>query len=571
MPSPTQIDERTCDMTTTNDVITWQPPAPGSWELETVHVTGPQPLLFQRLAVEAFEGGSLDFAQRYGLPIESFRVAFVNDHCYMQMRGVGEPEPKAGKVASAPPDLLIKVLSRVHPAFRRRTRTARSVLAERTWVDEREQWFSTWRAEMMAANRSLQSEPISEFDDDALIDHLRRASDHLVRAITLHFRLIPVTDLPVGRLLVACRAWGIDDGATLALMAGNSPASTASAAMVMRIAAACRAAGVRPASLDDIRAASDEAAAALDTYLDDRGWRVVTQYSPAGLSLHELPNVVISAVVAALDHGDRSEAAPDVDGVRSRVPAGERTRFDELLADARAGYGARDDNVTLTFLWPSGLVRRALLEAGDRLVARGTIGHRDLVMTLDLDELRSALAATADDAAHWRDLARRRQDRMDAARASAAPLSLGPPVGAPPDFSLLPAPMAEVTAAVMSMLMLETAHDGQTAWTGRGTGLGTVTYTGRACVAADAEAALTTLQPGDVLIVPHTTPAYEVILPIAGAVVTDHGGLTSHAALVSRELGLPAVLGVVAATATIAHGSTVVVDPVAGTVRVATV
>ena len=65
-----------------------------------------------------------------------------------------------------------------------------------------------------------------------------------------------------------------------------------------------------------------------------------------------------------------------------------------------------------------------------------------------------------------------------------------------------------------------------------------------------------------------TTPAYEAIMAIAGAVVTEHGGLASHTALVAREQGIPAVVGVAGATATISSGAHVVVDPAAGRVTV---
>jgi pyruvate,water dikinase len=323
--------------------------------------------------------------------------------------------------------------------------------------------------------------------------------------------------------------------------------------------------------LEDIRHASPEADAALQAYLDDRGWRVVTQYSPRGLTLHELPNVVVAAVLAAADdpQGERQANVADAGAVRAKVPTAEQARFDALLAEARAGYGTRDDNVTLTFLWPSGLLRRAMLEVGRRLAERGTIEAIGHVMTLELDEMKAALAAAADEQATWRGLAAARQASMDAADAASAPLVLGPAVAPPPDFSLLPPAMADVTAAVMSMLMLETAHDGAAAWTGAGTGIGAHPFVGRACVATDPEEALARLEPGDVLVTTHTTPAYEAILPIVGAVVTDHGGLTSHAALVSRELGLPAVLGVVGATTTIPDGAMVTVDPIAGRVTIA--
>ena len=55
-------------------------------------------------------------------------------------------------------------------------------------------------------------------------------------------------------------------------------------------------------------------------------------------------------------------------------------------------------------------------------------------------------------------------------------------------------------------------------------------------------------------------------MPVAGALVTDHGGLMSHAALVCREYGIPAVIGVTAATTHIPDGATVTVDPAAGLV-----
>jgi pyruvate,water dikinase len=105
-------------------------------------------------------------------------------------------------------------------------------------------------------------------------------------------------------------------------------------------------------------------------------------------------------------------------------------------------------------------------------------------------------------------------------------------------------------------------------WTGDGIGVGTEPYTGRACVAASPEEALAKLEPGDVLVAIMTTPAYEAVLPIAGAVVTEHGGLISHTALMARELGLPAVVGVAGATTAIPDGAKVEVDPATGQVRI---
>jgi pyruvate,water dikinase len=70
-----------------------------------------------------------------------------------------------------------------------------------------------------------------------------------------------------------------------------------------------------------------------------------------------------------------------------------------------------------------------------------------------------------------------------------------------------------------------------------------------------------------VLVVRATSPAFNAVLAVAGAVVTSHGGALSHAAVLARELGIPAVVGAPGAL-DIADGATVTVDPVLGRVAV---
>ncbi len=74
------------------------------------------------------------------------------------------------------------------------------------------------------------------------------------------------------------------------------------------------------------------------------------------------------------------------------------------------------------------------------------------------------------------------------------------------------------------------------------------------------------VRPGDVLVCPFTDPAWTPLLRMAAGVVTETGGVLSHAAIVARERRIPAVLGVVGATATIPDGSIVRVDGSNGTV-----
>lgn len=74
------------------------------------------------------------------------------------------------------------------------------------------------------------------------------------------------------------------------------------------------------------------------------------------------------------------------------------------------------------------------------------------------------------------------------------------------------------------------------------------------------------LEPGEILVAPMTTPDWVPFMRRAGAIVTDTGGSTSHAAIVSRELGLPCVVGTRKATTTLRTGQRVTVDGKAGVV-----
>lgn len=75
------------------------------------------------------------------------------------------------------------------------------------------------------------------------------------------------------------------------------------------------------------------------------------------------------------------------------------------------------------------------------------------------------------------------------------------------------------------------------------------------------------LRAGEVLVAPNTTPDWVPVMRRAVGIVTDAGGMTSHAAIVSRELGIPSVVGTRDATVRLHDGDVVTVDGTAGEVR----
>lgn len=78
--------------------------------------------------------------------------------------------------------------------------------------------------------------------------------------------------------------------------------------------------------------------------------------------------------------------------------------------------------------------------------------------------------------------------------------------------------------------------------------------------------AFSTVRPGEVVVCPYTDPAWTPLFSIAAGVITEVGGALSHAAIVAREYGIPAVLGADRATSRIANGDLVTIDGSTGAI-----
>jgi rifampicin phosphotransferase len=76
------------------------------------------------------------------------------------------------------------------------------------------------------------------------------------------------------------------------------------------------------------------------------------------------------------------------------------------------------------------------------------------------------------------------------------------------------------------------------------------------------------IEKGDILVAPYTDPAWTPLFPIAAGLVTEVGGLMTHGAVVAREYGIPAVVGVDGATGAIRDGALVRVNGTQGYVEV---
>lgn len=545
----------------------WTPPSPGAWNLDRSHVHRPATLINQYIQTTSTATGTRRGFVDMGAPLDALDFRFVNGLAYNRVRPLIRPDKPAAKL---PPLPVLRLMVRLHPEMRRRRRTAERVLVDRPWRAVLDQWHAPGglREQYERENLALQDVDLVSLDDAALVEHVLGAVDHAVAMWDRHFWLHNFDLGPIGLLLDGAAGWGVPSSDVIDLLEGASPSTSQAERVLRRIRDAVEAAGANPSTIDELRAVSPEVARDLDAFLRLRGRLVVSRYDIDGLTLAEQPAVLLSTILSARDDRARSAAAAAAlvertAEVRSRVPSGEREQFDLLLGEARAAMDLRDDNGPHTLEWPLGLVRLALLEVGRRLVAAGRAHRAEHALELGHLEVADAMAGRGPSADTLAARLRWRQqvDIED------APRHLGDPEPVPP-LEALPTALARIVSVVQRVIA-EAGVDGEQATSGlEGVGVGTAPYRGIARLAASPEDALMELNPGEVLVVPCTTPAFNMVLSMAGAVVTAEGGALSHAAVLARELGIPAVVGAPRALVDIPDGALVEVDPLAGCVRV---
>jgi len=255
-----------------------------------------------------------------------------------------------------------------------------------------------------------------------------------------------------------------------------------------------------------------------------------------------------------------------VAAVRDQVPEQHRADFDALLEEAQVTYRIRDERGVFSDIWASGIARRAVLAGGRRLAAAGRIRDAEHFVDAGFQEMVSMLSGAPEPSAD--ELAGRFAYRTSHTAKDAPPF-LGPPPTPPPDPSGLPPAAARVmqaTGIVIDAMFAgsEAPHEEHLL---RGLAASGGVYEGPARrISGPAE--FDRIVRGDVLVTESTTEAFNILLPLLGAIVTDSGGLLSHSAIVAREYGIPGVVGTRDGTRRIADGAIVRVDGDAGQVTV---
>ena len=550
------------------------PPSPGSWELEQTHMTKPPSILIGELLPAQMMRGFSEGTRHYGILLDYLDVAIINRFLYMAPRPVGAPKSAKG----TPPRLVFALMRRVHPAIRQRVNRATEVFRDRVWRADMDWWDTEVRPKLAAEARALVSEDLTSLSDAQLVAHLKRAFEFLRSAVFYHHRFNFCSMVPLGDFLVHAIAWtGLPAGELLRTMKGLSPDSAGATAELADLKQAIVGDSDALALLNSRRGDADIMAAleshpgpvgaAMRTYMDVVGLRVLGGYDIADRHSREHPELILKIIRTAVtaDTASRQAAAEDaLQKIRARVPEAHRAQFEDLLREAQVTYRMRDERGFHTDTLAIGVARRAVLAAGERLKARGLVHDASHLVDATEGEIIALLQGRQGPTAG--ELAERVQWRLETPLSS-APQSLGNPPSDPPPAEWFPpdaARLQRITTLVMSLMFDVHAAPAETTKL-KGFPVSPGVYEGPVRVIRSIEE-LPDVQQGEVLVTTSTGPTFNVVLPLIGALVTERGGVLSHAAIVSREYGLPGVVGCVGATKQLKTGLRVRVDGTTGEV-----
>ena len=541
----------------TTTALSFEPPGPGTWELDPVHWPRPVTKYWTEMHPEPFQRGIKEFMAFYGMLLDTMDFRYINGFAYRQPVPVAEEEV---------PNRLAR---------------AEQVWEGKLWREQLREWDETFKPAAIKKHREIQSVDPDALADEDLVEHLTRCRSHHIDMIFQHMRFTGAAMLSVGDLLAHVGQWtGLPPAELLGMMRGASPVSGGGSAELARLITTIRQdASARELLESDrdpgeilnaLRRLDTDTGRALSAYLDLAGYRLLDGFDISGPYALELPDALLRAIRSAVV--GRSVESTDVDeqiaDVRSKVPDEHRAQFNELLEEARLMYRIRDERGVYSDIWASGLMRRAAMAAGRRLAKAGRIQDAEHFVDAGFEEMRALLSGQDGPSAD--ELASRFEYRA-AHTAKDAPAVLGPPPPPPPDPSGLPPAAARVMGGMGLALglLFGSSEEAHTEEAIRGLAASGGVYEGPArLISGPAE--FDRIVKGDVLVTQSTTEAFNILLPLLGAIVTDSGGLLSHSAIVSREYGIPGVVGTRDATERIPDGATVRVDGDAGEVTLST-
>lgn len=302
----------------------------------------------------------------------------------------------------------------------------------------------------------------------------------------------------------------------------------------------------------------ETAQTALDAFLRQYGMRGLGEIDIGRPRWRENPTPVIQTVQSYLQITNE-QAAPDVvfqrgaaeaeaaihalqDAARKTFAGGIKARIIAVTSRRVRSLGGLRESPKFFIIQMMGIMREKLLASGAQLVQQGNLSQPDDLFFLSLDELEAFAAEEAGDwkaiiaehrASYQRELRRRQVPRLILSNGRTYYEGMLP--GSHTDGNLQGSPVSPGTVEGFARVVFD-PHEAN-------------------------------LTPGEILVCPGTDPAWTPLFLAAGGLVMETGGMMTHGAIVAREYGIPAVVGVDRATERIRTGDRLRVDGSTGLVE----
>ncbi|MEO1060301.1 MAG: PEP-utilizing enzyme [Actinomycetota bacterium] len=429
-----------------------------------------------------------------------------------------------------------------------------------------------WKGKAIALRQARPD--LSSLSDAELVERARAVAADVHQAWVPYCEICLGASLGPGAVQMVCGAIGRPEAAVQLLAAIGGVDSAAASFAMWELSRMVRGSDELTAAFDagvdgllerlEASGAADAVAfrSAFDKLIAEFGHRGPNEWDLGAPSWETTPSIPLGMLERLRFQSD--DRAP-ADSTAATVAERERllAEISEVVAEDAEALGAlqagsnsaavffqlreRGKNTVIMLLNEAKLT---LLELGDRMVERGAIDDRWKVFQLLDGELDDFIAEPT---------------KMTETLAERAAVFAELPNRVPPYIIKLEEgvpPLHDWPVRGESDAAVATAGE---VLTGAAASPGTVTGTAR--IVLDPFDA-TALQPGDIMIAPTTDPSWTPLFLQAGAVVCNVGAIASHAAIVSRELGVPCVVSVIEATDRIPDGATITVDGAAGTVTI---
>ncbi len=568
---PTQAERKDAGMTPGVE-LKFEAPGPGTWVLDTQHFPTPVTRFIGEIMPSTIADTWRETAARDGgLGLRTGTT--VHGFMYARTHMVGT-EPGA----TAPPSID-------HPEVRERISTAVESIREKSWEKLRHQWFENIKPDSIQINLARASVDVTQLSKAELLQHLSACRDGCIEMCRRHHTFNAAAMAPTAFLLADVAEWtDLLPEDALSLLDGATPISAGITPELERLAAAIRddatatsliLSDTAPAEImAQLQAVTGAVGDAMQRFWFIDGHRLATGFDVSDKNAFELPQMLLENIRNSLEKGESGESgSPDQIAqaealarfVRNQVPPEHQATFDEELADARASIRIKDERGLYNDVWANGIARKALIEAGRRLVDQGSLHNSEHFMEADWEEMQAIWNGSGSPGAD--ELAKRRETRMSLTFRDAPPF-LGPPPSPPADVEGLPPEVMRLNSAmggVMASMGFRPPPQGGEDLVGTVASKGD--YEGIARVVVG-DYSFDRIQTGDILVTSTHSEAFNAIVQRLGAIIADTGGPLSHLSIVSREIGIPCIVTCKNATVLIKDGDRVRLDGETGRVTI---